>query len=339
MEQLGEAGAEVAHTLLEALPDLTLLVTSRSRLHLDGERELALLPLQTPEHADTPECLLEFASVQLFVDRAQAACADFQLTARNAASVAALCRRLEGLPLALELAASWAQTLSPAQMLARLNRRFELLRARRKGMAARHQALETCIEWSFRLLRADVQPFFCRLCLLRGEWTLEMAEILTQDRQALDKLQQLREASFLSAREAPDATGTTRHFRILESLREFGMERLSPEEIDAWQARLAHTLIELPHPNPLSRIDAENLRVLVQWCRTSAAEPGLELELLNALKPFWFVSRRLDRGAALAAGCAPKACGGGYGRVSRRVEHAGQPALAAARNGGGEALL
>ncbi len=124
MEQLGEAGAEVAHTLLEELPHLTLLVTSRSRLHLDGERELALLPLQTPENADTPACLLEFASVQLFVDRAQAACADFQLTARNAASVAALCRRLEGLPLALELAASWAQTLSPAQMLARLKSAF-----------------------------------------------------------------------------------------------------------------------------------------------------------------------------------------------------------------------
>ncbi len=154
-------------------------------------------------------------------------------------------------------------------------------------MAVRHHALETCIEWSFRLLRADVKPFFCRLCLLRGEWTLEMAEILTQDSHALDKLQQLRETSFLSAREDSDPAGTIWYFRILESLREFGMERLSPEEIDMWQACLAHALIELPHPNPLSGIDAENLRVLVQWCRTSAAEASLELKLLNALRYLW----------------------------------------------------
>ena len=91
----------------------------------------------------------------------------------------------------------------------------------------------------------------------------------------------------MSAREAPDATGTTQHFRILESLREFGMEQLSPQEIDAWQARLARTFIELPHPNPILGIDIENIRAVVQWCRTSVTEPGLELELLNALKSFW----------------------------------------------------
>jgi len=287
MEQIAEAGGDVVSALLQRLPDLTLLVTSRVRLDLDGEREFALLPLPTPERADTPECLLEFASVQLFVDRAQAVRADFQLTVRNAVSVAALCRRLEGLPLALELAASWAQTLSPAQMLARLDRRFELLRARRKGMATRHQALDVCIEWSFRLLGPEVQAFFCRICLLRGAWTLETAETITADRDALDRLQRLRDASFLLAHEAPSPQGTVLRFHMLESLREFGLKQLAVGEIDAGYERLTHYLLDLPHPDPFGSVDAENVRAAVQWCRTSEVGQALELSLLNALMDFW----------------------------------------------------
>ncbi|MCW3101088.1 MAG: putative ATPase [Chthonomonadaceae bacterium] len=287
MEQMAEAGAGVVSTLLQRLPDLTLLVTSRVRLNLDGEREFALLPLPTPEQVDTPECLLEFASVQLFVDRAQAACADFQLTVRNAVSVVALCRRLEGLPLALELAASWAQTLSPGQMLARLDRRFELLRARRKGMATRHQALDVCIEWSFRLLRPEVQGFFCRMCLLRGVWTLETAEMMTADGEALDKLQRLREASFLLVREVACAEGTVLRFHMLESLREFGLEQLAPSEFDTGYERLTRYLLDLPHPDPFGSVDAENVRAAIQWCQTSEVGQALELSLLNALMHFW----------------------------------------------------
>jgi len=287
MEQIAEAGADVVSVLLQRLPDLTLLVTSRVRLDLDGEREFALLPLPTPERAETPEGLLEFASVQLFVDRAQAVRADFQLTVRNAVSVAALCRRLEGLPLALELAASWAQTLAPAQMLTRLDRRFELLRARRKGMAARHQALDVCIEWSFRLLLPEVQAFFCRICLLRGAWSPETAETITGDRDALDRLQRLRDASFLLAREASSAEGTVLRFHMLESLREFGLKQLADREIDAGYERLTHYLLDLPHPDPFGSVDAENVRAAVQWCRTSEVGQALELSLLNALMHFW----------------------------------------------------
>ena len=287
VEQVTEASAVVVGDLLQRLPGLTCLVTSRQRLDIYGERELSLLPLPTPEYADSPECLLEFASVQLFVDRAQAANADFQLTVRNAASVAALCRRLEGLPLALELAASWAQTLSPAQMLARLDRRFDLLRARRRGMATRHQALETCIAWSYRLLSPDLQNFFCRLCLLRGEWTLETAEIMADDAWTLDHLQRLREASFLLGREEQTTAGTALHFHILETLRDFGLEQLTPEEIDAGYERLVRDLIARTHSYPVAIIDRENMRAAVDWCRCSAVGHGLELALLNALTHFW----------------------------------------------------
>ncbi len=287
MEQIAEEGAELVGRLLERLPDLTILVTSRQRLNLAGEREFPLLPLPTPEHADAPECLMEFASVRLYVDRAQAARADFQLTARNAAAVAALCLRLEGLPLALELAASWAQTLSPAQMLARLDRRFEMLRTRRKGIAARHQTLEVCIAWSFRLLDPEVQAFFCRLCLLHGEWTLETAEAIVGESDILEKVQRLREASFLLVREAPDTEGTSLRFHMLESLREFGLERLDPRELDAGYERLTHHFSGLSGPDPFATVDTENVRAVVSWCRTSAAGHSLELDLLNALMHFW----------------------------------------------------
>ncbi len=288
MEQVAESGAEIVRDLLEQLPNLNILVTSRQRLNLDGEREFVLLPLPTPERVDTPECLLEFASVQLFVDRAQAARSDFQLTPRNAASVAALCRRLEGLPLALELAASWSQTLSPAQMLTRMERRFDLLRARRKGVSARHQALETCIAWSFRLLGAEVQAFFCRVCLLRGEWTLRTAEIIAGENSALDSLQRLREASFLLGREVIEAEGTVLRFHMLDSLREFGLERLTPGETDDVYERLVQSLIALPYENLMATIDYENIRGAVLWCRRSPAGYDLELSLLNALTHFWW---------------------------------------------------
>ncbi len=285
MEQILEAGAEVVSELLQLLPGLTVLVASRVRLNLEGEREFVVGALPTPEQVDTPECLLEFASVELFVDRAKAACADFQLTVRNAANVAALCRRLEGLPLALELAASWAQTLTPAQMLVRLDRRFELLRARRKGMASRHQTLEVCIDWSFRHLPPEVREFFCRLCLLRGDWSLATAEQIAGDSQALEKLQRLREASFLLAREVVETAGATLRFHMLESLREFGLNQLAPGEIDAGYERLTQYLLAIPNVEVMRVIHTENVRTAALWCRTSASP--LELALLNKLKMFW----------------------------------------------------
>ncbi len=325
MEQLGEAGAREIENLLRRLPEWTVLVTSRQRLNLHGEREFPLLPLWTPDREDTPECLLEFASVRLFVDRAKAVRIDFQLTPRNAASVGALCRCLEGLPLALELAASWAQTLSPAQMLARLDKRFALLRTRQQGIAPRHQALEVCIAWSFRLLGAEVQAFFCRLCLLRGEWTLETAEIVAGEGQALERLQRLREASFLLAREAPSADGTALRFRMLESLREFGLERLNENDRDAGYERLVRDLIALPLPDPFVTIDAENIRAAVHWCRESRAGYALELPLLNALLNYWRYHGGVARRMWLAAGCVTATCTRACRRAEDGLECTGLP--------------
>lgn len=175
LEHLVEEGALLVKRLLERIPTLTCLVTSRQRLSLAGEQEFVVLPLPTPRRSDSPERLLQYASVKLFVDRAQAVRADFQVTAANASAIAALCDRLEGLPLALELAAARALVLTPDQMLARLEERFDFLVSRQRGASSRHRTLRGAIDWSYRLLSADLRRAFARLSVFHGGWTLEAA--------------------------------------------------------------------------------------------------------------------------------------------------------------------
>ena len=157
LEHLLPEAAVVVRTLLEQAPTLTVLVTSRQRLGIDGERELPVLPLPLPEPSATPEQISAAPSVQLFVDRARAVRPDFTLTATNADSVAQVCARLEGIPLAIELCAAWAQTLTPAQMLTQLTHRFELLISRRADIMPRHRTLRAALEYSYLLLPHDLK--------------------------------------------------------------------------------------------------------------------------------------------------------------------------------------
>ena len=174
LEQLGEGAAPLVLTLLTRLSSLTILATSRARLFVAGEQEYPLSPLPTPPAADrrdsplSPESLLTFPGIQLFADRARQARPDFQITARNARAVADVCRRLEGIPLALELAAAWASLLTPAQMRERLEDRFTLLRSRRKDVTERHQTLWAAISWSYDLLPPDLARFWTQSVRVPG---------------------------------------------------------------------------------------------------------------------------------------------------------------------------
>ncbi|HLK61323.1 MAG TPA: tetratricopeptide repeat protein [Chthonomonadaceae bacterium] len=215
--------------LLQRLPQLACLATSRQPLGIEGERELPLSPLPTPGTRGMPERLMEFPSVQLFVDRAQAVKPDFQVTPRNASAVAALCHRLEGIPLALELAAAWARTLTPAQILSRLESRFDLLVTRRRDYIPRHQTLRAAIEWSCRLLSPELQRFFAHLAVFAGGWTLEAAEQVCEQPQALDALTQLQERSLVIG-ETTEISETAMRFRMLETLRDYAQEQLSATE-------------------------------------------------------------------------------------------------------------
>src|SRR5579884_1536244 len=240
-EQIAETGAATVREMLARVSSLTCLVTSRLPLGLSGEQEMALAPLPSPDDRETPDRLISWASVALFVDRAQAYRPDFQVTRGNASAVAALCSRLEGIPLAIELAAAWIQILTPAQMLERLSRRFEILVSRRKDMEDRHRTLRAAIEWSYQMLSPPLQTLFARLSLFRGGWTAEAADAIFDLPLSIDDwksgaglienhpstiendMLQLRERSLIVAE---DTDGVMR-FRMLESLRQFADEMLT----------------------------------------------------------------------------------------------------------------
>ncbi len=249
-EQLAPAGTAVVLRLLQRVPELTCLVTSRRRLALPGERQVPLAPLPVPADPPLdssvppdPETLFQFPSVQLFADRAQGVRPDFQVTRGNAPAVAALCERLEGIPLAIELAAARAQSLTPAQMLERLEERFDLLARRGAVAEERHRSLWAAIDWSYHLLTAEQQRFFARLSVFRGGCAPEAAAEVCEEPAALEYLAQLRERSLVVGEEVelpPEL-----RFRMLESLRDYAWEQLSPEERCRLPRRHAEYFLEL----------------------------------------------------------------------------------------------
>ncbi len=242
-EHLVRGGAPLVEALLQRVPTLTILVASRCRLNLPGEQVVAFPPLPTPmisgegtwESATRVESaslttdhspLVTVPSVQLFVDRAQAARPGFQLGPRNAADVAQLCVRLEGLPLAIELAAGRAGALTPGQILERLSQPFTLLVSRGNAVEARHRSLRAALDWSYQLLPPALQRFFTHLSVFRGGWTLAAAEQVCETADTLDAIERLRECSLIVADEVD---GEIR-YRMLEALREYGQEQLAVEE-------------------------------------------------------------------------------------------------------------
>jgi len=319
-EHLVESGAALVKTLLECVPTLTCLVTSRQRLGLEGEQEFPVAPLPTPSAPGTPERLLEFASVQLFVDRAQLTRPDFQVTARNAADVAALCDRLEGIPLAIELAAPWIQSLTPAQILSRIERRFDLLVSRRRDIGPRHVTLRAALEWSYRLLSPELQRFFARLSVFRGGWTLETAEAVCGNAEVWEYgsqaptqppshtstphlLARLQAHSLVVAEEAEGGM----RYRLLETLREYANEQLSAAERERLARRHAAYYLELAENTKakgagaeqaegLARLEEEhdNFRAALEWAL--ASEPEIALRLTVALWRFWYVRGYLNEG-------------------------------------------
>jgi predicted ATPase len=279
LEHLGEAGALQIRALLEHVPGVTCLVTAQGRLGLEGEREFPVAPLPTPAAEGTPVVLIASPSVRLFVDRAQAVRPDFQVTDGNAEAVAAVCRDLEGLPLALELAAARIGALTPRQMREQLKARLDFLSGRRRDLPMRHRSLRAALEWSEQLLTPELSRFFRRLCVFRGGWTLEAAGAVcaaSSDLQLLDQMEGLRERSLITAEETEHGM----RFRMLEALREFGLERLLPDERRALGRRHADYFAAVAAQmgvlwyGPEQRLaqetlDAEldNLRAALAFCR------------------------------------------------------------------------
>jgi predicted ATPase/class 3 adenylate cyclase len=228
-EQITAAAPSVA-SLLRSAEQMKLLVTSRTPLHLSGERAYDVLPLSLPDLGRLPslEALAQYEAVALFIERAEAAKAGFTVTSENAPAIAEICVRLDGLPLAIELAAARVRALSPQALLSRLDQRLKLLTGGAQDLDKRQQTLRATIEWSYELLSEEEKILFARLGVFAGGCRLDAAEAVCDPKRELnldllDGLTSLVEKSLLHQKEEPD--GEPR-FWMLETIREYALESL-----------------------------------------------------------------------------------------------------------------
>jgi predicted ATPase/transcriptional regulator with XRE-family HTH domain len=308
-EQLVDKAALAVRDLLQRLPNLKCLITSRQLLGVSGEHQFLVNPLPVPTGEQSLEGLVENESARLFVARCRALRPDFVITAQNMAVITELCNRLEGIPLALELAAGRIQIMTPWQMLEQLSRRFTLLKTRQQTTVARQQTLWDTINWSYRLLSPELQRFFLKLSVIRGGWTLQAAEVICQEADSLDLLAQLVECSLITTREHTfDTTGRTEiRFRMLETLREFGQSQLTNEERHAFYLRYVNYYLALAEKakipdletvDRLERFDVEheNFRSAICWCMKEDTTAEIGLRLAADLWHFWYVRGYLAEG-------------------------------------------
>ncbi len=296
--------------LLRVAPGLRVLVTSRAALRLSGEQELPVPPLRMPDPAGLrpDEMLSEFEAVSLFVQRGAAVAPGFALTETNAAAIAEVCARLDGLPLAIELAASRVKLISPADMLRRLERRLAVLIGGPQDLPARQRALRETIRWSYDLLEPPEQRLFGRLSVFLGGWTLEAAEAVTDPAGELgiDTLSGLGTLVDNSLVRIEPGRGEVR-FAMLETIREFATEALAVDDGDPLRRRhlaFFRALAERAAPELTNRdegwldrleLEHDNLRAAVRRSIDAGdAEAGLMMAW--ALWRFWLMRNHLAEG-------------------------------------------
>jgi predicted ATPase/class 3 adenylate cyclase/DNA-binding NarL/FixJ family response regulator len=313
-EQVLPAAPQLAE-LLAACPKLKMLVTSREVLHLYGEHEFGVPPLALPDRAQLPplDRLTQYEAVRLFIERAQAAKADFAVTNASAPVVAEICVRLDGLPLAIELAAARVKLFAPQALLSRLEHRLALLTGGGRDLPARHQTIRGAIDWSYNLLSAAEQALFARLGVFVGGCTLEAAAAVCNADSALpidvaDGVASLIDKSLLRVNAGAD--GEPRVL-MLETIREYALERLAArgEVTVLREQHLKHYLAlaeaAAPHLRGAEQIvwadrfeeQHDNLRAAMAWAYqrgelgdSSIADAEAELRLAGAL--FWFWDMR-----------------------------------------------
>lgn len=300
-EHLIDAIARLVGPILSAAPETRVLATSREALGVSGEIVLSLPPLELPEPGAVAsfESLASCEAIELFRRRAAQVTPTFALTAENAPLVAEICRRLDALPLAIELAAARLRALPLAEIAVRLDDRFRLLRATRRGEEARHQTLEALIDWSHSHLTEGEQRLFRRLAVFRGGWTLEAAEAVCADHQleeweVLDVLTRLIDKSLV--------VFAGSRYRMLETVREFALARLAATDEQSELRRRHHAhfltfiesaaqaLVGPDQADSLIRIDLEidNLRSATRWA-TDEGETDGALAISGAMLRYWMI--------------------------------------------------
>ncbi|HEX8345916.1 MAG TPA: BTAD domain-containing putative transcriptional regulator [Actinoplanes sp.] len=332
-EHLADACARLAQDLLENCPQLRLLATSREPLGTPGEAHLVIVPLNVPPDDAAPAELPAYDAVRLFLDRAATARPEFRLDSDSAAPVLRICRQLDGIPLAIELAAARVTTLPVAELADRLRDRFSVLTAGPRTADRRQQTLRAAVDWSHRLLSDPEKVLFRRLAVFRGGWTLAAAEEVCagDELSRADVFQVLAHLVDRSLVVADHGEGP--RFHLLETLRQYAAERLD-EAGEATTVAAAHArryTAEAEHGEPLLRgpdqgrllrwlrTERDNIDAALGWCRSNAAtEPDLGLRLVAALGWFWYFASRQDGGTQVA-GILQAAAHGGDGPMSRAL--------------------
>lgn len=311
-EHVVDACARVAQTLLGSCPGLRILATSREALRIDGETTFYVPSLSLPDTqtSSSLESLGLCDALRLFVDRAKAVRPAFALTARNAPSLVQVCHRLDGIPLAIELAAARIKMLSIEQIADRLDDRFNLLTGGSRTALPRHRTLRAAMDWSYDLLSQQEQALLRRLTVFSGGWTLEAAEAVCSgpgiDRgDILDLLARLIDKSLVIAEHRGEST----RYRQLETVRQDGQDRLSAageaqtvrERYADWCLNMAESaepaLVRADQGTWLDRLEAEhdNMRAVLEWSVRSA-QFELGLRLASAVWRFWTIRAYCEEG-------------------------------------------
>ncbi len=334
-EHLRPAVAGLLERILRECPGMRVLATSREEVGVSGEVRFEVGPMEVPgatssTGAASDQDLAGYESVQLFVDRARGSRPGFALTPLNAPSIARICRRVEGIPLAIELAAARVTALGTEQIAFRLEESFRLLSGGREEAAPHHRTIQACIEWSYRLLSTEEQRLLQRLSLFAGRWSLDAAERACADavvegsgmavigsREVGDVLRALAEKSLVQSESQPtDEPDATRPiYRMLEMVRRFSMDRLDPaDELRTRMLLLGyyHELTERAKPEmntPRERTwidrfasEHENLRSILDWCIGEGREIDCAIRIVATLRRFWLLHGHLKEGLGYVQG-------------------------------------
>lgn len=304
-EHLLSSSAQLVTTLLQACPYLCILATSREALNIPGEFSFRVPSLSIPEarHMTSLAALTQYESVQLFIERAEIMQPGFALTDTNASAVAQICQRLDGIPLAIELAVARVKVMPLEQVTARLDNRFRLLTGGSRTALPRHQTLRALIDWSYDLLSEAERTLLRRLSVFAGGWTLEAAEAICAGEglerdEVLDFLTQLVNKSLVISDHESEAEAC---YRLLETIRQYARERLveagGGEKVRdrhlAYYLKFAErTEPELRGPHQIAWLDrlekeVDNLRAALEWALDVNVEAGLRMA--SALLWFWHI--------------------------------------------------
>ena len=302
-EHLLDACATLADTILRGAADTTILATSREPLHVPGEQTYPLQTLSLAEPSANAEVIARAEAVQLFVERARRQLPGFALTAVRAPAVAELCVHLDGIPLAVELAAARVRSLSIEQINARLNDRFKLLTGGARTALPRQQTLRATLDWSFDLLREQERVVLRRLAIFAGGFTLEAASAVASDA-AIDEFAIIDLLSQLVARSlvVADTNEVNTRYRLLETTHAYALEKLAEaEEIDILQRRRVQYFRDLFEcaPDDWERLpDAEwraryqpeldNVRAALDWAFGGGGDPAIGVELSSGAGELWY---------------------------------------------------